>query len=361
MQCFQNECETFVDLTLDNDESAPTPDTAASLKPNAKTNRLLNCKSSTIQKEESREAKVPLHIQTKVSVEQNSNQKVPIAQKRTKIQSNDYAINVKGVEPDVYDFDEDDNGPVLKKKRHFVQPKKRKKAVPWPRINVVQNEQVKRPSKVYTIRAKVPVGTQAKELTERKLADQDEKSAIEVVDADDDVIDFVESESDLSVCASVSTVNEAKSAIDAPDIARNVSKNSAKVTKKKIKISKVPPSTAKPVQLPAQIIANIAKINDMVKNDNNKCLNASKHHRKTQSGEIGGADSSDQLQLKQKPQSRKLYTEIKPEFDETDEGQTDAVKSQTSAENKTNQNSSRGNSTAKPDSTDNSIVSLLLN
>lgn len=355
MQCFQSECETLVDLTSDDDQSVPTPETEASPKPNVKTNRLLNCKSSTIRKEKSHKAKELLHIQTKVDVEQNSNRKVRTAQKRTKLQSNDNANNVREVEPDVYDFDEDDNGPVHKKKRRVVQPKKRKKPAPWPRINVEQNEQVKRPSKVYTIRAKVPVGTEAKSMTERKTADQDKMSAIEEDDAD--VINFVESESDLSIYASVSTVNEAKSAISAPDIAVYVPKKSAKVTKKEIKTSDVPHSTAKPVQLPAQIIANIAKINDMAKIDSNKCSNASKYHRKTQSGGIVDADSSDQL--KQKPQPRKLYTEIEPEFDDIDKDQTDTMQNQTAAENKTNQNASGGNSIAKPDSTDDSIVSSI--
>lgn len=357
LQRFQNECETLIDLTSDDEESAPIPESAASAKPYMKTSRFLNFKSSTIRKEKSRKTQELLPIQTKINIEQKSNRKLNSAQKaqkRIKIQLNGNAVNVSEVEPDVYDFDEDDNEPMLKKKRRVVQPKKRRKPKSWPRINVEQNEQVKRSPKVYTIRAKVPVGTQAKVIAERKIADQDEKSAIEVVDAD--VIDFVENESDLSIYASISIVNEAvaKSAKVAPDIEVYVPEKTVKVAKKVAKISKLPPSTAKPVQLPAQIIANIAKINNMVKVDNKKCSNESKPHRKSR--EIVCADSS--TQLKQKSQPRKLYTEIEPEFDDMDKDETDAVKNQTADEDKTNQNSSQGNLISKPDSTGNSIVSL---
>lgn len=236
-------------------------------------------------------------------------------------------IDVDEIEKDVYDFDEDDDGePVLKKKRRVTQTKKKKnKSVAWPRVKVEPMAEKKR-SKVYTIRVKKPVGAQVKALTAKakyhcKPVEIDLLSNVETHDVE---TELQQSLVELSIHPPESVMAEADWAmgeLDTPVI------EPKKETKAKKEASKSPETS--PLNLiPLEIIANIEKINDVVKIDSNNNTGDAKPQLKSQSKNTITVDSSNKPQTKKKPQPHKLYTEPEPEFDGIDMDQATVTKTE---------------------------------
>lgn len=301
--------------------NAPAIETFDITKRNIKSNRLSKSKRSAIQAEKSLMAKGP--IQAKDSLEQKSNRKrksAQIAANLTKKQLNDEEIGNDEGETDVYDFDEDDFEPVLKKKRRIVKQKKKKSPQVWPRIKFVEKIEEKRPPKVYTIRVKAQVGARAKTMSDKskESIDQGKKSKI-VSELYMNATEPLENGFELLINTSEHSSNE----VALPSL--NLSEKSINADNN---VSETPPSTVCPLKLPKQIIENIAKINEAIHIDSSNHSNVIKTHRKYQNKDIVVADSTQKLKTQKKPQPRKLYTQPDPEFDGIDMDQADTAKNQ---------------------------------
>ncbi|XP_055301769.1 uncharacterized protein LOC129568185 isoform X2 [Sitodiplosis mosellana] len=342
----------------DQGDDAPVAVPSILTELNAKLRRFSKSKCTVFQAEQSPKAnESPVH-QSQVCLEEKPNRKrksAQIAVDRVKKQLIDAAIDVVEVKKDVYDYDEDDNEPMLKKKRQVAQPKKRKKPASFPRVKIEQMKEEERPEKLYTIRVKKPVGAQAKAMAGRveKPMEQVEKSTKlsklsipavkQLVHSPEYLVNEAEwsmNELEIPVNEPKKSINETKNASKFPDVAvepsmvklsihspeilvndADWSMNELEIpvikSKKTVKTTKKAAQTSKtPMAIPKEIFANIEKINATVNIDTNNRSDRPKTKCKSRTKNTIAVNSLKKPEPKKKVQPRELYTEPDPEFDD---------------------------------------------
>lgn len=312
---------------------------------------LLKSKNSTLLVKKSAKPKAITHQTTNRSEEKPNRKRksAEVVAKRAKKQLfAENSIDVDEIAKDVYDFDEDDGDAeiVLKKRRQVKQPKKKKsKPVAWPRVKVEPMPEKKQAQKVYTIRVKKPVGAMAKVLATKaehhcEPVETDLLSNVTVVPTELQHSVLGQSSIDLPEL-SMTEADWIKNEIETPVIEL---KKVTKASQKAVKAPKLASSTGSPLKLiPMEIIANIEKINGMVKIDSNNNTGQTKRQRKSRSKDIISVGSTNKPQTEKKPQPRKLYTEPIDDDDSFDLDQAAIVTQPTEQSGQETDNASRFN------------------